>query len=422
MKCPEWLSRRSCLAVVIALRLYKSSMIQPQTPPRFACFRTRTGPRAAPARDGITLRSDSVELYCVDVGQGTCNVLVLRNRRAVVIDCGPRARELLTLLKRCCVEWIERLIISHNDSDHSGGAAALLDAYRSRIGEIWFVQDSRLLTTPFWEKLDEELEHGYLKTDQLVRLEVDRDNQPRRIFEDSAESLTLKVFAPTHVSVLRSHKKKAPNSSSGIVVMKRDSRCIVFSGDAGAAEWKGVYEARESKLVCDLLSVPHHGGKAGKGDDLAWMYQEAVSPRYAVISVGTANGHHHPRKDVVCSLVSAGASVMCTQITERCCHNLEAFRREGEGKLEAGRSLFQRTASGTGRSQHVACAGTVLVSFRGNRLIIQGLGYHRSRVDLLSSDSALRGHPLCRQAPDAKQSKTSGTNRPSVVVPDGGSA
>jgi hypothetical protein len=188
------------------------------------------------------------------------------------------------------------------------------------------------------------------------------------------------------------------------VVIKHDTRRVVFSGDAGSAEWKGVYEARnKSKFVCDLLSVPHHGGKAGKEEDAAWMYQEAVAPRYAVISVGTANGYHHPRKDVVCSLIGAGASVLCTQITERCCHNLEAFRREGEGKIDAGRSVFQRSATETGRSQHVACAGTVLVSFRSDRLIVQRLRQHQSRVDLLKSEPALKGHPLCRQAPDVKR-------------------
>ena len=208
-----------------------------------------------------------MELYCVDVGQGTCNVLVLRNRRAVVIDCGPRTRELLTVLIRCRIERIERLIISHNDADHSGGAAALLDEYRNRIGQIWFVQDSRLLTTTFWKKLNEEVENGYLKDDQCVRLEVGGYNQPRRIFEDSAESLTLKVFAPTYVSVVRSVQKKTPNASSGIVVMDRGSRVVVFSGDAGAAEWKKVYDARKSKLVCGSLAVfcPPPRGQDGQG-------------------------------------------------------------------------------------------------------------------------------------------------------------
>ncbi|MGO9921574.1 MAG: ComEC/Rec2 family competence protein [Isosphaeraceae bacterium] len=339
-----------------------------------------------------------MDLYCVDVGQGTCNVLVLPGGRAVVVDCGPRGKEIITLLKRCRVSRIERLILSHNDSDHIGGAAIVLEEYRNAIGEIWFLRDSRLFKSKpsFWDKIDEHLKKGYLRDDQLVRLELLPGNQPRRIFEDSAASVTVKLFAPSYVNNLRADRQKSPNSTSGIVVLTKGSRRVVFSGDAGITEWRGVYEARKSTYVCDVLAVPHHGGKAGEGKQIAWLYQNAVSAHYAVISVGSANQHRHPRKDVVSTLTGAGACVMCTQITERCCNNLEAFRREGDETVQAGRSLIQPSSTDKGRSQHVACAGTVVIRFHGDRLIVQRLRRHRSLVDKLRSEPVFRGHPLCR--------------------------
>ena len=339
-----------------------------------------------------------MELYFVDVGQGTCNVLVLGDGKAIVIDCGPRGNELLTLLERLQVREIERLIISHNDADHSGGAAAVLTQYRNAIGEVWFVHDTRLLETRFWKKIQEELTQGHLRTNQLVRLEKDRDDLPRLIFERKADSLVLKLFAPTFGANLQSHVKKSPNSTSGIVVLMAHERCIVYAGDAGFAEWTGVFAARRKALRCDIMSVPHHGGKTGTTKETEWIYTNAVIPRYAVISVGSANRYHHPQADVVRSLSAVGTSVLCTQITERCCGDLEAFRRKSEGKVDPGRSVFHPVVTKSGRSQHVACAGTLLATCDGRGLSVQRFNEHQTRVDELDGAMELDGHPLCRRA------------------------
>jgi competence protein ComEC len=346
-----------------------------------------------------------MKLYCLDVGQGTCNVLVLRGGRAVVVDCGPRGEEVLTLLKRCRVQYIERLIVSHNDSDHSGGAAAVLTAYRKAIGKVWFVKDSRFFGTPFWGKIEEEINQHHLRKDQLVRLELDEDNQPRQIYADRSEQLLLKVLAPTYYDNLDSLSKKAPNSTSGIVVLEKGERCVVFAGGAGYAEWQGVYEARKATLHCDVLAVPHHGGKVGKEKEVARLYGDAVSPRYAVISVGTENRYSHPREDVVCALVEAGASVLCTQITRRCCGNLETFRREASGRFDLGRSESQWADGRSGDSQHVACAGTVVIRLVGNRVIVERSREHRRLINVLSTKTDLRGQPLCRRTTASPQSK-----------------
>ena len=310
-----------------------------------------------------------------------------------------RGKELLTLLKTCRVTRVERLILSHGDSDHSGGAAALMTAYRNAIGEIWFVHDNRLFDTAFWGKVKEYLKAGHLRYDQLVRLETGRNNTPRTIYEVVSDSLILKLFAPTFaVNLLSSHPAvRSVNDTSGIVVLRQSSWCVVFPGDAGYAAWKSVYESRKSTLRCDVLAVPHHGGKVGKRGEVAWLYQQAVSPRNAVISVGSANSYGHPREEVVRALIGGGPRVLCTQITGQCCGDLEAYRLAGGGRIATGRSVAHRSQTAKGVSQDVACAGTVLFNFRGHRLTIRRLKEHRSLIKLLRTRPDLKGDPLCRK-------------------------
>lgn len=89
-----------------------------------------------------------MEVYFLDVGQGTCNLLLLGGQQAVVIDGGGRgSRTLLQALERFRVSHIVRLIVSHNDADHTGGTASILSQYPGKIDEIWFLQDSKLFGT-----------------------------------------------------------------------------------------------------------------------------------------------------------------------------------------------------------------------------------------------------------------------------------
>ena len=97
-----------------------------------------------------------MEVYFLDVGQGTCNLLLLGGQQAVVIDGGGRgSRTLLQALERFRVSHIVRLIVSHNDADHTGGTA-------------------------LWDRIEQQLADGILSEDQLHRLE--RDQHPKLVF------------------------------------------------------------------------------------------------------------------------------------------------------------------------------------------------------------------------------------------------
>lgn len=75
-----------------------------------------------------------MEVFFVDVGLGSCQVILLGGRRAIVIDCGVRSDHIAQqFLLKNGIESIDRLVTSHTDNDHTGGAITILDHYASVI-------------------------------------------------------------------------------------------------------------------------------------------------------------------------------------------------------------------------------------------------------------------------------------------------
>ena len=72
-----------------------------------------------------------------------------------------------------------------------------------------------------------------------------------------------------------------------------------------------------------------------KGDiaDLTRFANDTTDAEVVVFSVGTTNGHKHPRPDVIAAMRDSGAHVMCTQITSQCCTDLESVRPAVIGPL-----------------------------------------------------------------------------------------
>jgi beta-lactamase superfamily II metal-dependent hydrolase len=337
-----------------------------------------------------------VESYFIDVGQGSCNVILLGGRRAIVVDCGRRSQEVLGILSAHCVDYLECLAVSHNDADHAGAAAAVLTQYRRAIGRIGFVKDNKLFNTAFWEKIVEDLRSGALTKEQLFRLE--REDQPRFLFEDSQIGLSLKILAPSTAENVLSDFSARANDTSAVLVLTFGKARIVYSGDASVEEWDSIRDARRGRpLACDILAVPHHGGAVHrKGSELNRLYRDCVRPRYAVVSVGTGNPYNHPRQDVLRLLTAGGCTTLCTQITTKCCLDLERFRAEGLPKVFAGRSFTSSDLTREGKSRNVACAGTIHIVFNPGGIVIDRLLEHQMLLDRWFGNSP---SPLCRRFP-----------------------
>lgn len=341
-----------------------------------------------------------MEVYFADVGQGTCNVILLGRRRAIVIDTGRRAADLRLLLNDLAVDALTVLAISHLDADHAGGAPAMLTQFRGRIETVCYPNDHRLEETPFWKKLEEELGADHIHPDQLVRMEYEKT--PKTLWKSASLKVELKIFSPTFGENQEAIRSQDANATSGVLVLKVCDRRIVFPGDSSTAQWRKIREVRGLPLDCEAIAVPHHAGiiwpnhwdAARREAELEWLYTDGVQPGVAIISVGTSNSDGHPREDVVKTLRKLEVPVLCTQITEQCHADPESLRPGVIPLVVRGRATAKTIRTSSGNCKDVACAGTVVAEITPAAFTVRRLTQHQSAVDVLPGGAK---KPLCRK-------------------------
>lgn len=219
-------------------------------------------------------------MTALDVGQGAAVVVETQNR-ALLYDTGPPfAFRILENFLRGRGRDLDILIVSHDDIDHSGGAARLI---RARPPELFL--------SPLPEDHSLRGMHSSVSEFCAAGREWEWDGVRFRIlhppagFEsenDNAKSCVLKITAAGGAALL-----------SGDIPKEEELRLARFYGE---------------DLRAEILLAPHHGGK----DSSSAEFLRAVSPEFAVFSAGAMNRFGHPREEVLQRARDAGAKIYRT--------------------------------------------------------------------------------------------------------------
>ena len=331
----------------------------------------------------------SCECWFLDVGQGTSNVVLLGEGRAIVIDCGPKSSTATLELLSRYVHTIEALIISHNDSDHDGNVQRILSQYRKAVNAIYFLDDrtpsSNIATFAL-------LESPEYKSDFP---------EPRRLEDDktiySEGNLNLTVLYPSFTSNLK--YKEDPNLTSGILRLKCGNRKIVYPGDAGIKSWESLSQKYGQKpLTCDVMAVPHHGGGLAKRNnptDHLRLYTDYIKPQCGFISVGSSNQHNHPLPEAVCALRDCGIEVFCSQMTSQCCKDAELIRQVARLIPQPSRSSKIEDKTKGGKSRNVACFGSLALEVMEDNICISDISAFDRAVQQFHRVQSFS--PLCKR-------------------------
>jgi len=237
-----------------------------------------------------------------DVGQADA-ALVETADAVWLIDTGAGSPDgrgggaLVRALRAEGIARLDRLVVTHGDLDHRGGAARLLAAMP--VGALWLPE----LPTP-----DPALEAlaGQATAAGVAVRRVAAGDQERP--GDRFEVAVLWPPRPRPGARPRGRSPGSPRNDASLVLrLALGDRRLLFTGDVGLAVERALLAAPES-LRSDLLKVAHHGSRASSQA----AFVAAVGARVAVLSAPCAGARGLPSADALARLRAAGARLLWT--------------------------------------------------------------------------------------------------------------
>jgi competence protein ComEC len=252
-------------------------------------------------------------------------VFVRTRRHLLVYDAGPAfspeadagSRVLLPLLRWRGEPRIDLLMLSHRDTDHVGGAAALL------AGSVVGALSSSLVD-----------EHPLLVRARAVDIPHRRCEMGQRWRWDGVDFEVLHPTAADHALV----PPPRPNALSCVLRVRGSGASVLLTGDIEAAQEAALLvRTPQEGLRADILFVPHHGSRTSS----TTPFIEAVAPTSALVQAAYRSRFGHPAPDVVARYEARGIAL---SRSDRC----GAFTLQSDGgqrcEREAGRRYWHHRA------------------------------------------------------------------------------
>ena len=203
------------------------------------------------------------QLDTLDVGQGLAT-LIVKNGKGILYDTGPAWQggnmaelEILPYLQREGIV-LEKLILSHDDNDHAGGASTILKAYPN----VEFI-------TPSQKNYGEN---------------------PRTFCTAGRDwdwqGLHFQILSPYSIV------ERADNPHSCVILVDDEKHSVLLTGDAETKN-EQIFARTLGKI--DVLQVGHHGSKTSTSEYLL----SQVRPDIAIISSGRWNPWRFPHYSVM---------------------------------------------------------------------------------------------------------------------------
>ncbi len=230
----------------------------------------------------------------LDVGQGDATLVEIPGGPRLLIDGGPGGllrfdvgeHVLSPFLWNRPVGRLDVVALTHTDSDHAGGLAAVLR--RFRVGEFW--------ETGRWGPGGE-----------VTRVALEQSAVPRRVLR-AGQRFRL---GDARLTVLNPGAEPSLTANDDSLVLRLDwlAASVLLTGDVGwAAEARMLEHGGPGSVV--VLRVAHHGSRTSSSQ----AFLEATRPEFAVVSVGTRNPFRHPTPEVLARLTAIGARIYRTDL------------------------------------------------------------------------------------------------------------
>lgn len=219
----------------------------------------------------------------LDVGQGTA-VHLRTARHDLLYDTGPAyrgggdvgERVLLPYLSAVGVSRLDRVIVSHDDLDHSGGLQSLLGG--ARVRELWMNRKEGAASLTMPQTLLRPCEAG---------AEWSWDGVEFRVLHPAAEQAG----------------ELSDNDASCVLRVSTLGGSLLLAGDIERSAERRLVGELGADLASTVVVVPHHGSRSSSSQE----FVAATGAEVAVHSSGYLNQFHHPHPSVLERWAAVGA-------------------------------------------------------------------------------------------------------------------
>lgn len=217
-----------------------------------------------------------LQVTVLDVGQGLA-VVAQTAQHALLYDAGPRYSAdadsgswiIVPFLRGAGISRLDGFIVSHDDLDHSGGAASVLDV----VPVGWFASS---------------LPVGH----DLLAVAP----QPRPCFAGQSwqwDGVTFEMLHPTWASYAVLDFKDNYRGCALKITSPHGS--LLLPADIERDAEQELLDRQSEMLAADVLVAPHHGSKTSSTES----FLAAVKPSVSIFTVGYRNRFGHPKPEII---------------------------------------------------------------------------------------------------------------------------
>ncbi|MGI5309716.1 DNA internalization-related competence protein ComEC/Rec2 [Rheinheimera sp. WS51] len=220
-------------------------------------------------------RATPWQLHLIDVGQGLA-LLLQKDQHGLLYDVGPRynnysatSSQVLPYLRQAGIRHLDYIVLSHNDSDHTGDWQLLQQYY----------PELRLITN---------IDHA---SQALPCHDIQLRYHGAKVVLFSLDDLSL----------------TSKNDRSCIMQLDIEGWQLLIPGDISSRAER-ILLAQQPDLKANVLLLGHHGSASSS----EYVFLHQVSPQLALNSASLYNRHQHPSEQVRQRLEMLGIPMLNT--------------------------------------------------------------------------------------------------------------
>ena len=228
-----------------------------------------------------------LQVHFINVGQAD-SILVISNGQSILVDGGNSAdgTAVVRYLKSQGVKGLSAIVATHPHEDHIGGLDTIIHSFPPK--QV-YMSNGTSATKTFEDFIAAVNASGAKKIKAKAGVKLD------------VPGLSGLFLAPNN------EQYEDLNNYSAVLKITFGKVSFLLTGDA-----EDVSEAEMLKSGQDLQSTVLKVGHHGSTSSTTSAFLKAVSPKYAVISVGVDNDYGHPAQGTLNKLADAGIQVYRT--------------------------------------------------------------------------------------------------------------